>query len=159
MYSICGRQALLPKSLVIPPCYDPTGNPQGHGGFSDVWKGRHQGQDVAAKVLKVYVKDGFTMVKKVGCRWDPRLVTRTDELIIPRIEVLQGGCGMECPSPRACATTSRRDNDGDSIRDGVGVDGKRECQRVREGESQGGSVEACVFFVYGPYLRLSLTTT
>ena len=103
-----------------------------HGGFADVWKGRHQGQDVAAKVLRVYIKDGFMVIKKVGYRWYPQLVMRTDELTVSRIEVLQGGCGMECPSPSERPATAGRDNDRDPIRDGIGVDGQREHQRVCE---------------------------
>ena len=103
-----------------------------HGGFADVWKGRHQGRDVAAKVLRVYVNN-FEKISRVGC-WCSQLVTRPNELTIPRIEILQGGCDMECPSPSERATTGRRDDDRDPIRDGVGVDDKGEHQRPREGE-------------------------
>ena len=124
-----------------------------------MWKGRHQGRDVGAKVLKVYIKDGSGIVKKVGCQWYYPRVTRTDELTMPRLEVLQGGCGMERPSPSECAATARRDGDRYPIRDGIRVDDKREHQRVCEGTSQHGSVEACVFFVRSPYRHLSLTTT
>ena len=101
-----------------------------HGGFADVWKGRHQGRDVAAKVLRVYV-NSFEKIRRVGYRCS-QLVTRPNELTIPRIEILQGGCDMECPSSSERATTGRRDDDRDSIRDGVGVDGKGEHQRPRE---------------------------
>ena len=150
IYIICGRQALLPRSLLIPLCYDPTGDPLCHGGFADVWKGRHQGRDIAAKVLKVYIKHDLTMITRVGCRRYSRLDMRTDELTMPRTDVLQGGCGMEHPSPSQRATTARRDDDRESIRDGIGVDGKREHQRVCEGGSQCGSVKACaiLFMVF-----------
>ena len=57
VYKICGRQALLPRSLLIPLCYDPTSDALCHGGFADVWKGKYQGRDIAAKVLRVYQKD------------------------------------------------------------------------------------------------------
>jgi len=32
---------------------------------------------------------------------------------------------MEGPSPSKCSTAVRRDNGGDPVRDGVGVDGER----------------------------------
>ena len=123
-----------------------------------MWKGQHQDLDVAAKVLKVYSSKGLGKVKRVGRLGRSRFVMCTNESTMSCVEVLQGGCGMEHPSPSQRATTARRDDDRDSIRDGIEVDGKRERQRVCEGESQGGSVEACVFFAHGPYPRLSLTT-
>ena len=71
MYKICGSQTLLPQSLEIPLCYDPTETPMRHGGFSDVWKGRYHGREVAAKVLRVYLRSDFGEIRKVSC---PRLV-------------------------------------------------------------------------------------
>ena len=65
MYRICGRQALLPKSVSIPLCYDPMETPQGHGGFADVWKGHYQGEDVAVKVLRVYLTSDFERIRRV----------------------------------------------------------------------------------------------
>ena len=67
IHSICGRQALLPRSLEIPPCYDSTEDPLCHGEFADVWKGHHQGREVAAKVFRVYKKNGLEQVRRVGC--------------------------------------------------------------------------------------------
>ena len=116
---------LLPRSLAIPLCYDPTGDPLCHGGFADVWKGRHQGRDVAAKVLRVYSKDGFGKAKRVGCLRYSKFVTRTDEPAMAWTEVLQGGRDMEDPSSSERATAVGRDDDRDSVCDGVGVDGKR----------------------------------
>jgi len=54
---------------MIPLCYNPEENPLCHGEFSDVWKGQHQGRDVAAKVLRVYTIDDPGKIKKVGCWW------------------------------------------------------------------------------------------
>jgi hypothetical protein len=52
---ICGRQALLPRSLrQIPPRYDPSERPLNSGGFADVWMGEYEGRKVAVKVLRVY---------------------------------------------------------------------------------------------------------
>ena len=123
--SICGCQALLPRSLAIPLCYDLTEDPLCHGGFADVWKGRHQGRDVAAKVLRVYSKDGFGKAKRVGCLRYSKFVMCTDELAMAWTEVLQGGRDIEDPSSSERATAVRRDDDRDSVCDGVGVDGKR----------------------------------
>ena len=66
-YKICGRQALLPRSLAIPLCYDPTGDPLCHGGFADVWKGRHQDRDVAVKVLRMDSKNNLERTRRVRC--------------------------------------------------------------------------------------------
>ena len=68
LYKICGRQALLPKSLAIPLCYDPSGVPQCRGGYANVWKGQHDGHEVAVKTLRVYQKSDLEGVRKVGYR-------------------------------------------------------------------------------------------
>ncbi|KAF9644753.1 kinase-like protein [Thelephora ganbajun] len=67
-YRICDRQVLLPKSLAIPLCYDPTKPARYRGGLADVWKGQHNGLDVAAKALKVYSTDNFGEIKRRFCR-------------------------------------------------------------------------------------------
>ena len=66
VYRICGHQALLPRSLAIPLCYDPKEVPLFHGSFSDVWKGRYQGRDVAAKVLRIGTRNDLERIKRVG---------------------------------------------------------------------------------------------
>ena len=124
LHGICGHQALLPRSFGIPLCYDPAGDPLCHGGFADVWMGRYEGRDVAAKVLRVYLKDGFGKAKRVGCLRGSQFVTCTNELNTSRIEVLQGGCNMEDPLSSERATAVRRDDDRDSVCDGIGVDDK-----------------------------------
>lgn len=65
LQNICGHRTLLPRSLAIPPCYNPTENALCHGGFGDVWKGQHHGKDVAVKVLRIYSANDFEIVKKV----------------------------------------------------------------------------------------------
>ena len=67
LYRICGRQALLPKALEIPLCYDPSEPPLYHGGFAEVWKGEYNGQEVSAKVLRVYLTGDLEKTRKVGC--------------------------------------------------------------------------------------------
>ena len=64
---ICGRQALLPKSLQIPLCYNRLEVPRYRGGFADVWIGDYQGQRVAAKVLRVYTTSDLDKIRRV--RW------------------------------------------------------------------------------------------
>ena len=55
----------------------------------------------------------------------PRLVVSTHKLTLSCTEVLPGGCDVERPSPSERATLVRCDDDRESIRNGVGVDGKR----------------------------------
>ncbi|KAF9644752.1 kinase-like protein [Thelephora ganbajun] len=66
--TICGRQALLPISLQIPLCYDPMAIPECSGGFADVWKGRHDGREVAAKALRVHSTNNLDQIRKRFCR-------------------------------------------------------------------------------------------
>jgi len=46
------------------------GVPHYSGGFADVWKAKHNGQNVAVKVFKAYTMGDPERVRKVGC---PRL--------------------------------------------------------------------------------------
>ena len=55
LYKICAIHSLLPGSLQINVRYDPSGAPHCSGGFADVWKGEYGDQQVAVKVLRVYV--------------------------------------------------------------------------------------------------------
>ena len=127
-----------------------------HGAFADVWKGRHRGQEVAAKVLKVYKKDDLERVRRVGdsCR-SRRVIPINNRLRL--IEVLQEGCGMEDPPSSKRAAPVRRNDVRESGRDGIRVDGEREYQPVREGVSQRRSVGTCVFFVQHPRLHPLMT--
>ena len=68
LYKICGHQALLPRSLLIPLCYDPTGDPLCRGRFADVWEGRHQGRNVASKVLRICKRSDLERIRRVS-RW------------------------------------------------------------------------------------------
>lgn len=90
-----------------------------------MWKGRHHGQDVAVKVLRVCLKDGFEKISRVGCLWFSRPVMCTCELTASSIEVLQRGRDMERPPSSERTATARRDDDRESICDGIGVDGQR----------------------------------
>ena len=63
---ICGSQALLPRSLQIPLCYNRLDTPLYRGGFADVWKGEYQGRPVAVKALRVYSTSDFAKITRVG---------------------------------------------------------------------------------------------
>lgn len=53
--------------MIIPLCFNPRDDPSCRGEFADVWKGRHEGKEVAAKVLRVYERDNLEEIRKVGC--------------------------------------------------------------------------------------------
>ena len=75
---MCGHQALLPRSLQIPICYNRLGFPKYSGGFADVWKGEHQGLQVAVKVLRVYSTSDFNKIINVGCLFNiPHVINRS----------------------------------------------------------------------------------
>ena len=96
---ICGRRSLLPKSLPIPLYYNPIGTPLYAGEVADVWKGRYNGQDVAAKVLRVQTSD-LEQTREAGF---PQLVPCISKLIMSIIAILQAGRDMEYPSSSECA--------------------------------------------------------
>jgi hypothetical protein len=66
LYRICGSQALLPRSLQIPICYNQLDVPLYRGGFADVWKGEHGGRHVAVKVLRVYATSDIEKIRSVS---------------------------------------------------------------------------------------------
>jgi hypothetical protein len=90
-----------------------------HGGFGDVWKCQYNGQEVAAKTLRVYLRDDLRRVRRVGY---PLLIICIDTLTVSRIEVLQGGCNMEGPSPSERIAAVGRDDDQGSVCNGIRVD-------------------------------------
>ena len=63
---ICSHHGLIPRSIQIPLCYDRTEIPIYEGGFAQIWKGEHEGTEVAVKVLKVAINSDFAGIKKVG---------------------------------------------------------------------------------------------
>ena len=64
---ICDGQALLPRSLQIPLCYNRLEVPRYRGGYADVWMGDYRGRRVAAKVLRVHSMSDFDKIRRV-CR-------------------------------------------------------------------------------------------
>ena len=65
---ICDHHALLPRALKIPVCHDRTAVALYKGGFADVWKGEHRGQDVAVKVIRTYSNSDLQKIIRVCCR-------------------------------------------------------------------------------------------
>ena len=61
---ICGDRALLPSSVQISLCHNRMNAPLYHDGFTEAWKGEHQGREVAVKV--VYVTIDPAEITKVG---------------------------------------------------------------------------------------------
>jgi len=63
---ICGRQAILPRSLSIPVSWDPAEAPLYQSGCADVWKGRFRRQDVAIKIPRIYQSVGYQKIREVS---------------------------------------------------------------------------------------------
>ena len=106
---ICGFQALLPRSLQIPFCYNRLDTPLYRGGFADVWKGEYQGRHVAVKVLRVYSTSEFVKITRVGSCGLAKIVRR--EADADYAEVLQRGCNMGGSPPSKCTATSGNHNE------------------------------------------------
>ena len=68
LYKMCARHSLVPESLQVEPCYDPTSAALYGGGFADVWKGECRGLEVAVKVLKKYTNSDVDKITRVSCR-------------------------------------------------------------------------------------------
>ena len=100
---------LLPTAMMIPVCYDRTGSAVWRGGFADMWKGEHCGQDVAVKVLRMYSMSNIQRIVGVG----PQLSHLSTSQRADRscLEVLQGGHDVEIPSASKCSTADRSDDD------------------------------------------------
>ena len=79
LYAICGREPSFPKSLSIPLCHNAKDTPRYSGVFADVWKGNHNGREVATKALRVYRTSDFDEIKKVN---RPQLAVHINKLIL-----------------------------------------------------------------------------
>ena len=75
LHKICGDQALLPRSLEIPLCYDQTENPMYHNGLADVWRGHYKGRQVTAEVFKPGLRDNPRQVRRVSRWWCSSILT------------------------------------------------------------------------------------
>ena len=100
-------------------CYIDSETPLSHSGFAEVWKGNHEGKDVAAKVLRLYAGSDFEKIKKVGTTQPFVLAKR---LIMYYAAILQGGPNVEHTSPSKFAAVGGRDDRGNTFCGGLGVD-------------------------------------
>ena len=71
LYKVCVSNSLLPQSLGIELCDDPTSIMLYPSGFGDVYKRGCKGREVAVKVLKTYVNS------------DPQNITRVSHICVP----------------------------------------------------------------------------
>jgi len=87
LYEICGRQALLPRSLILPLCYDQAEDPVCRGGRMDIWKGKYQGKDVAAQVLRRLPADDSGSIRRRFCSEAMAWRALRHENVVPLIGV------------------------------------------------------------------------
>ena len=66
LYKTCAVRSLLPRSLQIEVCYNPSGVALGRGGFSDVWKGKCGDREVAVKVLRIDINSDMQKITRVS---------------------------------------------------------------------------------------------
>ena len=72
LYKMCAGHTLLPRLLHFELDDDPMDVVMYHGGFADVWKRRHRGQEVAVKVLRPRNGNGWQNMANVGRRKNSR---------------------------------------------------------------------------------------
>jgi len=89
--------------------------------------GDYRGRRVAAKALRVYLTNDFDKIRRVSCLY---IILNTCMLTVTYVEVLQGSDKVESPQPSERVTAAGSDDGQEPLCDGVGVDGKREHQRV-----------------------------
>ena len=92
-----------------------------------MWKREYLGQEVAVKVLRKYTNSDLKKITRVSPSGAPSLSSSVLVIIltITPIEVLQGVRNVESSLSSECAAAARSCDDGDTVRDGVGVDAKR----------------------------------
>ena len=89
------------------------------GGLSDVRKAVCDGREVAVKVFRVRTGSSLQETQKVSHHRRASLLVCVGELIIPFVEVLQGGHNLEVSPPSEHTTARGGDRDWESIRDDV----------------------------------------
>ena len=123
LYKACADHGLLPRSLQIELVDGMTGDALYRGGFGDVRKCEHQGQQVAVKVLRIYASDDMRKTTRVSHRW---FLVSVRMLTAIYVEVLQGVRSVEgSPASERFAFVGGGDV-GESVRNGVEVDAKRQ---------------------------------
>ena len=127
---ICGHQALLPKSIQIPLCYDRSADaPLYSGGYADVWKGEHKGSTVAVKVLRIYATADLDKIMGVGCslRFSNRTYRVAD---CDSVGFLQRSDNVEKSQPSKRTLVVGCNNERQGSRNGIRMDVQWEYKRV-----------------------------
>ena len=102
--------------------HNPSGNePQYRGSFGNVWKAKHDGRDVAVKVIRTYSAKVLDKMIGVGLCYTSGYHVLTTTL---RSEILQGGGHLEFSATSKYPATSRGDDVGESVYDGIRLDGE-----------------------------------
>ena len=127
LYKMCAGRTLLPKSLHFEIPEDSAGVVVYRGGFADVLRREHRGQEVAVKALRVYGDNRLQETTNVSRLWtsNPFYALGNEHDLV---EVLQGGYYLEISSASECVTAAGGGNDQESIRYGIRVDEKWEHQ-------------------------------
>ena len=65
---VCGTQAILPRSCILSDNISKEGDAEfAPGGFTNAWKGRHNGNRVCIKAFRAYPAETLSKIKQV-CR-------------------------------------------------------------------------------------------
>ena len=75
---MCAGCILLPRSLRIELCDNPTGPVVYRGGYGEVSKREYEGQEVAVKVLKTYANSDLQKIARVS-RGDAQTIYRSSD--------------------------------------------------------------------------------
>lgn len=141
LFLICSRQALLPRLLQIPICYNRSDPSLCQGGFADVWKGEHEGRRVAVKVLRVGSPSSVDKIKSVSVQSSVKI--QFWPATLTHVDILQGGCDVERSLPSKCTSTFRHYDGEKPIRNGIRMDGEWKYQWVRQSALGSESIRAC----------------
>ena len=68
--SVCASQTILPRSCILSEDISKEGDVAfDSGGFTDVWKGHHNGNRVCIKAFHAYTSEYLSIIKKVRSKW------------------------------------------------------------------------------------------
>ena len=119
LYKVCAGHSLLPTSLHFEIPGNTLGDVQYRGGFADIFKCECGGREVAIKTLRERPRLGSKGMTNVSHRSLVCTPIRTDEPIVPLLEVLQRGHNVEGPPTPECIAASGGDHDWEPILHGV----------------------------------------
>ena len=68
---VCGSQSILPRSCILSENISKKGDTAfASGGFTDVWKGHHNGNRVYIKAFRAYTAANLSKIKQVRDFWN-----------------------------------------------------------------------------------------